>query len=66
VLEVRGRGEAGQTTTVSIAGDSSRALNFAFDVTPWRLVTGYVTERGIAKSAEHLRELFPERAHGQD
>jgi methylthioribose-1-phosphate isomerase len=66
VLKVRGRGEAGRSADVAIAGDSTRALNLAFDVTPKRLVTGYVTERGVAKSAEQLCELFPERAHGQD
>lgn len=66
VLKVQGRDVAGQTTTVSIAGESSRALNFAFDVTPHRLVTGYVTEHGVAKDAEQLRELYPERLRGQD
>src|SRR6185312_10406005 len=62
VLKVRGRGESGQSADVAIAGDSTRALNFAFDVTPARLVTGYVTERGVAKNADQLRELFSERA----
>ena len=34
----------------------------AFDVTPARLVTGLITERGVAKaSREGLRALFPER-----
>jgi methylthioribose-1-phosphate isomerase len=66
VLKVQGRGEAGKSADVVIAGDSTRALNFAFDVTPARLVTGYVTERGIAKNAGQLRELFSERARGED
>ena len=66
VLKVRGRGESGQSADVAIAGDSTRALNFAFDVTPARLVTSYVTERGVAKGARQLRELFPERARGDD
>jgi len=65
VLNVQGRGQAGRAT-VAIAGDSTRALNFAFDVTPARLVTGYVTERGVAKDAAQLRQLFPERARGED
>jgi len=43
--------------------DGSSAANPAFDVTPARLVTGLVTERGIADaSREGLRKLFPERA----
>ncbi|MEC8174289.1 MAG: S-methyl-5-thioribose-1-phosphate isomerase, partial [Pseudomonadota bacterium] len=42
--------------------DGSPAANPAFDVTPARLVTGLVTERGIAEaSGEGLLELFPER-----
>ncbi len=65
MLKVRGRDESGQSADVAIAGESTRALNFAFDVTPARLVTGYVTERGVAKDARQLRELFPERARGQ-
>ncbi|HAE49616.1 MAG TPA: S-methyl-5-thioribose-1-phosphate isomerase, partial [Tistrella mobilis] len=37
--------------------------NPAFDVTPGRLVTGLITERGVcAASAEGLRGLYPERA----
>ncbi|MCI4665463.1 MAG: S-methyl-5-thioribose-1-phosphate isomerase, partial [Neomegalonema sp.] len=41
----------------------SPAENPGFDVTPARLVTGLVTERGIAAaSAEGLRRLFPEAA----
>jgi methylthioribose-1-phosphate isomerase len=40
---------------------STRVQNPAFDVTPARLVTGLVTERGVcAASAEGLRALFPE------
>ena len=38
------------------------AANSAFDVTPARLITGLITERGIAKaSADGLKALFPER-----
>jgi methylthioribose-1-phosphate isomerase len=66
VLSIQGRGASGQMAAVSIAGQATRALNYAFDVTPQRLVTGYVTERGIAKDAAHLRELFPEFARDRD
>ncbi len=38
------------------------AANTAFDVTPARLVTGLITERGVCRaSREGLRALFPER-----
>jgi len=41
----------------------SPAANFAFDVTPARLVTGFITERGICRAtAEDIRRLFPEKA----
>jgi methylthioribose-1-phosphate isomerase len=63
VLRVRGRGERGEMTEVGIAGTDTSALNFAFDVTPQRLVTGYVTERGVAADAHALRALFEERSH---
>ena len=41
---------------------TSKALNFGFDVTPGRLVTGLITERGICKADEQsILELFPEK-----
>ncbi|HSO18234.1 MAG TPA: S-methyl-5-thioribose-1-phosphate isomerase, partial [Desulfosarcina sp.] len=37
------------------------AANFAFDVTPARLVTGFITERGVcAATEEAIAALFPE------
>ena len=48
---------------VRISPEATPAANPAFDVTPARLVTGLITERGIAKaSAEELAALFPDRA----
>jgi methylthioribose-1-phosphate isomerase len=47
---------------VRISPEGSPAANPAFDVTPARLITGLITERGIAKaSADGLTALFPER-----
>jgi methylthioribose-1-phosphate isomerase len=60
VLTALGRDEYGQTTRVALAPPGTRAVNFAFDVTPARLVTGLVTERGIARSAEWLAAMFPQ------
>jgi methylthioribose-1-phosphate isomerase len=49
--------------TVEIAAAGSPAANPAFDVTPARLVTGLITERGVcAASREGLLSLYPERA----
>ncbi len=47
---------------VLVAPASSPALNYAFDVTPARLITGLITERGICNADEQsILELFPER-----
>ena len=64
VLLVWGRDSSGQTVQVRIAPDDTPAANPAFDVTPARLVTGLITERGIAAaSRDGLAALFPERAN---
>ena len=63
VTTIPGRGLDGQPTTVRVVPSSSPAANPAFDVTPARLVTGLITERGCCPSTESgLRALFPERA----
>ena len=63
VLTVAGRDDYGQTVRVAIAPHGTKAVNYAFDVTPARLVTGIVTERGITRaSREWLAAMFPERA----
>ena len=63
VTTVAGATDAGDTARVLIAPPGSRAHNPGFDVTPARLVTGIVTERGVAAaSREGLARLFPERA----
>lgn len=60
--EVTGRTETGTLTTVRITPAGSTAANYAFDVTPARLISGLITERGIcAASAEGLLSLYPER-----
>ena len=62
VLTVSGRDGYGQTATVAIAPAGTRAVNYAFDVTPARLVTGLITERGVATAdRDALLALFPER-----
>jgi len=67
VSEVRGLGPDGRLTSVRITPEGSRIANFGFDVTPARLVTGLITERGVcAASQEGLESLFPDRASGED
>ena len=53
----------GQMLEVSVAPEGSPAANYGFDVTPRRLVTALITERGVCKADEKsILELFPERA----
>jgi methylthioribose-1-phosphate isomerase len=62
VTTVTGRALDGSIATVRVAPTFSAAANPAFDVTPRRLVSGLITERGrCAASAEGLLELFPEQ-----
>jgi methylthioribose-1-phosphate isomerase len=63
VTAITGRAADGAIVRVDIAPAGSPAANPAFDVTPARLVTGLVTERGrCAASDAGLAGLFPERA----
>ena len=53
----------GRIETVRIIPDGSPVANYSFDVTPARLVTGLITERGVlAASRGALARAFPERA----
>ena len=63
VTEISGRTRSGKVATVRLTPDGSAAANFAFDVTPARLVTALITERGICEaSVKGLASLYPERA----
>ncbi len=63
VATVTGRGPEGVPTTVAVVPPGSAVANPAFDVTPARLVTGLITERGISEAtSEGLRALFPDKA----
>jgi len=60
-----GRTADGRIETVQIVPDGSAVANYGFDVTPARLVTGLITERGvIAATRQALAQAFPERAAG--
>ena len=63
VATVTGRSADGRIETVRVIPDGSPVANYGFDVTPARLVTGLITERGvIAASRQALAGAFPERA----
>ena len=61
LLKMTGRLPGGGLATVEIAAPGSPAANPGFDVTPARLVTGFITERGAcAATRDGLLSLFPE------
>ncbi|MET0868640.1 MAG: S-methyl-5-thioribose-1-phosphate isomerase [Pseudorhodoplanes sp.] len=63
VATVTGRTVHGSIEAVTVVPDGSPVANYAFDVTPARLVTGLITERGVLEaSREALQRAFPERA----
>ena len=62
VTHVAGKNAAGQVESVQITPDGVCASNYAFDVTPARLISGLITERGVcAASEEGLLGLYPEQ-----
>ena len=62
VTKIQGKTAAGEVVTVEIVPDGAKGGNPAFDVTPARLVTGLITERGVANaSKDALKAMFPEK-----
>ena len=56
--------DQGTIRSVLIPPASSPAANFAFDITPARLITGFITERGICQATEKdIKKLFPEKVY---
>jgi len=63
VAAIAGRTADGRIETVRLVPEGTAVKNYAFDVTPARLVTGLITERGvIAPNEAALAHAFPERA----
>lgn len=64
ITQVAGMNRRGEVESVAITAPHISARNFAFDVTPARLVTGLITERGICNASEAgLLGLYPEMRH---
>ncbi|WNG51725.1 S-methyl-5-thioribose-1-phosphate isomerase [Archangium minus] len=62
LTDISGRLPSGEVVTVRVTPEGSPVANYGFDVTPARLVTALVTERGVCEaSTEGLLSLFPER-----
>jgi methylthioribose-1-phosphate isomerase len=65
VATMTGRTADGRVETVRVVPDGSPVANYAFDVTPARLVTGLITERGLLRPERAaLASAFPERSGG--
>jgi methylthioribose-1-phosphate isomerase len=61
VKYIMGKAQDGSMQTVLLTPENSPASNYGFDVTPARLITGLVTERGVCEASEQgLLGLFPE------
>jgi methylthioribose-1-phosphate isomerase len=62
VRRIAGRSDDGRMLEVEILPKASPVANFAFDVTPARLVSGLITESGICEaSRQGLASLYPDR-----
>ncbi len=62
LTHMTGSTDAGDIVRVAVAAPGSPAANFAFDVTPARLVSGLITERGVCPASRAgLLGLYPER-----
>lgn len=62
ILYVSGMDQSGNIDTVRLAAPGTRAVNFSFDITPARLVSGLITERGIVQAnREAIGALFPDK-----
>src|SRR6202034_1427897 len=63
VATITGRTADGRVETVTVVPEGSPVANYAFDVTPARLVRGLIAERGVLPATrEALASAFPERA----
>jgi methylthioribose-1-phosphate isomerase len=61
VTTISGLSPAGELVSIQLAPNDCPAANFAFDVTPARLITGLITERGLCPATSAgLRSLYPE------
>jgi methylthioribose-1-phosphate isomerase len=63
ITHLSGRSSSGAIEAVRVVPEASATLNLAFDVTPARLITGLITERGVCEASSNgLLGLYPERA----
>jgi methylthioribose-1-phosphate isomerase len=62
ITAISGLTEKGDVETIQLTAPGTRALNYSFDITPARLVSGLITERGVvAAERDAIHKLFPEK-----
>ncbi len=62
ITTLTGKDTHGAMRTILLAGEETKAANYSFDVTPARLVTSLITERGIVRPERNaIHQLFPEK-----
>ena len=62
ITHIRGLNEAAEMSTIAIAPQDTACVNYGFDVTPARLITGLISERGVMKASEEdVLRLYPEQ-----
>ncbi|TFH48223.1 MAG: S-methyl-5-thioribose-1-phosphate isomerase [Lysobacterales bacterium] len=66
VTSISGLSPSGEMVSIKLTAGECPAANFAFDVTPARLITGLITERGVCPAtAAGLRSMYPESGRDQ-
>ena len=62
ITQISGLNNTGGVETVQLTAPGTKALNYSFDITPARLVSGLITERGVVDAnKEAIHKLFPEK-----
>lgn len=62
IMCISGMDQTGNIETVRLTAPGTQAVNFSFDITPARLVSGLITERGVVQaSKEAIHALFPDK-----
>lgn len=62
ITHIRGLSESDELTTIAISPPDTATLNYGFDVTPARLITGLISERGVMQASEEdILRLYPEQ-----
>ncbi len=64
ITQISGLSEDGKIDTIWISAKDTKAANYGFDITPARLITGLITERGVTNAnRKAIHAMFPDREH---